>query len=172
MNMKQYRDTTWLNPKIEVRSSAIEGLGLFAKEDIHEGEPIIVMGGLVLTDEEFKSLKLTKYSAAAIGQGLHILLDTPNPAEYGNHSCQANTWMTNEVTTVAKRRIRAHEEVTVDYAVFTATEDWSMPCNCNSARCRGAVTGGDWRIPEVQQRYAGHFSPFLTARIEYMRKSA
>jgi SET domain-containing protein len=148
-NVKQYRATTWLNPKIEVRSSAIEGLGLFAKEDIHEGEPIVVMGGQVLTDEEFKSLKLTKYSAAAIGEGLHILLDTPNPAEYGNHSCHANTWMTNEVTTVARRRIRAREEVTVDYAVFTATEDWSMPCNCNSDRCRGVVTGSDWRIPEV-----------------------
>ncbi|HEY8767058.1 MAG TPA: SET domain-containing protein-lysine N-methyltransferase [Dehalococcoidia bacterium] len=166
--MKQYRDTTWLNPKIEVRPSAIEGRGLFAKEDIHEGEPIVLMGGQVLTDEEFRSLKLTKYSAAAIGEGLHILLDTPNPAEYGNHSCDANTWMADEVTTAAKRRIRPLEEVTIDYAVFTATEDWSMPCNCNSARCRGVVTGNDWRIPEVQQRYAGHFSPFLNVRIELL----
>jgi hypothetical protein len=63
-NVKHYGATTWLNPKIEVRSSAIEGLGLFAKEDIHEGESIVVMGGQVLTDEEFKSLELTKYSAA------------------------------------------------------------------------------------------------------------
>jgi hypothetical protein len=78
--------------------------------------------------------------------------------------------MTDEVTTVAKRRIRTHEEVTVDYAVFTATEDWSMPCNCNSDRCRGAVTGSDWRIPEVQRRYAGRFSPFLNARIDHLQK--
>ena len=27
------------------------------------------------------------------------------------------------------------------------------------------VTGNDWRLLELQERYAGHFSPFINARI-------
>lgn len=146
--------------------SLIEGQGLFAKEKLSEGEIVVVMGGQVLSDNEFRALKLLKYSAAAIGEGLHILMDTPNPAEYGNHSCDQNTWMADEVTTVARRDIAAGEEVTIDYALFTASEDCSMRCNCGSAPCRGMIRGEDWRLPELQERYAGRFTPFLNARIK------
>ena len=159
------RDTTWLTPKAEVRDSKIEGRGLFAREQIAAGETVIVMGGRVLTDDEFRTLQLTKYSAAAIGEGLHILLDSPTPADFGNHSCDANTSMCDEVTTCAKRDISRGEEITIDYAVQTASPEWSMSCNCGSPACRGTITGEDWRRPDVQARYAGHFSPFLNASI-------
>jgi len=161
----RYRDTTWLTPKAEVRDSSIEGRGLFALEPIAAGETVIVMGGRIVTDDEFRALNLTKYSAAAIGEGLHILLDSPTPANFGNHSCDANTWMCDEVTTCARRDILPGEEITIDYAVQTASPDWSMPCSCGSPLCRSTVSGADWRLPDVQSRYAGHFSPFLNTRI-------
>ncbi len=167
-----YRETTWLNPKVEVRDSTIEGRGLFALQDIEPGEMIIIMGGRVLTDDEFPALRLEKYSSAAIDEGLNILLDTPNPAECGNHSCDANTWMRDEVTTEAMRLIPAGGELTIDYATHTGTPDWSMPCNCGSTLCRHTVTGNDWRRADVQERYRGHFSPFLNARIEQLRGRA
>jgi hypothetical protein len=168
----EYADTTWLNPKVEVRNSTIEGCGLFALEDIQTGETVIIMGGRVLTDDAFQALRLEKYSSAAIDEGLNILLDTPNPAECGNHSCDANTWMRDEVTSEAKAPIPAGNELTIDYATQTGFADWSMPCNCGSASCRGTVTGNDWRRPDVQDRYRGHFSPFLNARIERLRSQA
>ena len=169
-----YRDTTWLNPKVEVWQSPIEGCGLFALEDIGAGEIIIVMGGEVLADDEFREFAATtpKYSASAIDEGLHMLLDTPNPAECGNHSCDANTWMRDEVTTEAARLIRTGEELTIDYATHTGIASWSMPCNCVSPLCRGTITGDDWRISAVQARYEGHFSPFLNARIKRLRDGA
>ena len=167
-----YRETTWLNPKVEVRDSTIEGRGLFALQDIEPGEVIIIMGGSVLTDGEFLALNLEKYSAAAIDEGLNILLDTPNPAECGNHSCDANTWMRDEVTSEAKALIPAGRELTIDYATQTGFAAWSMPCNCGSTACRGTVTGADWRLSDVQARYRGHFSPFLNARIERLRTEA
>ena len=168
----EYRDTTWLNPKVEVRDSTIEGSGLFALQDIEHGEAIIVMGGRVLTDDEFRALHLEKYSSAAIDEGLNILLDTPNPAECGNHSCDANTWMRDEVTSEAKVQIPTGDELTIDYATQTGFADWSMPCNCSSPLCRGTITGNDWRRADVQERYRGHFSPFLNARIEQLRTEA
>ena len=169
---EKYRDTTWLNPKFEVRDSMIDGRGLFALEDVEPGETVVIMGGRVLTDHEFEALRLEKYSSAAIDEGLNILLDTPNPAECGNHSCDANTWMRDEVTTEAKRLIHAGEELTIDYATLTGTAEWSMACNCGSDPCRGTVTGNDWRRADVQERYLGYFSPFLNARIQRLRTKA
>jgi hypothetical protein len=168
----EYRDTTWLNPKVEVRDSRIEGRGLFALQDIAPGEVIIIMGGRLLTDDQLHALQLEKYSSAAIDEGLHVLLDTPNAAEFGNHSCDANTWMHDEVTTEAKRLIAAGDELTIDYATHTAIAAWSMTCNCGSPPCRGTITGDDWRRADVQERYRGHFSPFLNARIERLRTEA
>ena len=168
----RYRETTWLSPKVEVRDSTIEGRGLFALQDIQPGETVIIMGGTVLTDDEFQALRLEKYSSAAIDEGLNILLDTPNPAEDGNHSCDANTWMRDEVTSEAKVQIATGRELTIDYATQTGFAAWSMPCNCGSTACRGTVTGNDWRLSDVQARYRGHFSPFLNARIEQLRAAA
>jgi uncharacterized protein len=40
-----------------------------------------------------------------------------------------------------------------------------MHCHCASTLCRGVVTANDWQLPVLQERYAGHFSPFINARI-------
>lgn len=156
---------SWLTPKAEVRPSQIEGRGLFAREPIHADEAIIIMGGQVLSEAEFRALDLEKYSAAQIGEDTHILLDTPTDADYGNHSCDANTWMRDAVTTEARRDIDGGEELTIDYATHTADAQWSMTCHCGADACRRVVRGDDWRRRDVQQRYKDHFSPFLNERI-------
>ena len=43
-------------------------------------------------------------------------------------------------------------------------------CACGSARCRGRVTGNDWRDPLLWKRYAGHFSPYLQRRIAALQR--
>jgi hypothetical protein len=70
------------------------------------------------------------------------------------------------VIVVARRDIAAGEELTLDYALGSGNPQWSMEdCNCGSPLCRGRVTGNDWRQPELQQRHAGHFSPYRNERI-------
>jgi hypothetical protein len=79
--------------------------------------------------------------------------------------------MADETTLVARRDIGAGEELTVDYALFTALPVAVIEgCRCGSPVCRGAVTGNDWRLPAVQERYRGHFSPFLDERIRKGRE--
>jgi hypothetical protein len=136
----------------------------------HRGRDVVVrLGGEVLTDEEFRARDLEKYSALAIDDGLNLLIDNDSPTNFGNHSCEANLWMADEVTLIARRPIAAGEEVTVDYATHTADLAWSMTCSCGSPHCRRIVTNEDWRRPDVQVRYAGHFSPFLNRRIAAAR---
>ena len=163
--MKRYNTASWLDPRVVVAASPIEGQGLFTREPIEEGEVVVRLGGQLLTDEEFCARRLVKYSSLAIDDRLNLLLDEDNPVNFGNHSCDSNLWMADEVTVVARRRIEAGEEVTVDYALHTADLPWSMACRCRSSSCRGVVTSDDWRRPDVQKRYAGHFSPFLNRRI-------
>ena len=42
-------------------------------------------------------------------------------------------------------------------------------CGCGAARCRGRVSGDDWRLPELRERYAGYFSAYLQRRIDAER---
>jgi SET domain-containing protein len=141
-------------------------LGLFATALIRQGEIVGILGGRVIDDQELGHITRTreKYNSAAIDEGVNLLLEDDELIARGNHSCDPNLWMRDAFTLEARRDIAAAEEVTVDYAMQTAVE-WEMPCKCGSALCRGVVRGTDWRIPELQQRYAGHFSPFLNARV-------
>lgn len=160
----------WLDPRVVARRSPIEGLGLFATARIATGEAVGILGGRVIDDVELRRVAQLRstYSSAAIADGLNLLLGDDEVMARGNHSCDSNLWMRDEFTLEARRDIAAGEEVAVDYALQTSLADWEMACNCGSPRCRRVVRGDDWMRPELQERYRGHFSPFLNRRIEAM----
>jgi uncharacterized protein len=152
-----------------VGRSAIDGSGLFARHALAEGEMVLVLGGTVIDDAELA--RLSRHSSLAVGEGINLLQADDDPARYGNHSCDPNLWLADEVTLVARRRIEAGEELTVDYATMTVAP-WQMECRCGAADCRGVVTGDDWRRLDLQERYRGRFSPFVDARISSRAPSA
>jgi hypothetical protein len=118
-----------------------------------------------------------------------VALDVGSGVGGFNHSCDSNLWMLGStpaskfgasggagkveaaaVTVVARRDIAVGDELTLDEALISDDPSFRMgPCRCGASVCRGTVTGSDWRLPDVQQRYAGHFSPFLNERIERLR---
>jgi hypothetical protein len=74
--------------------------------------------------------------------------------------------MFDAVRLAARRDIAPGEELTADYALWLFDTDWMIEnCRCGSPRCRGRISGDDWQIPVLQERYAGHFTPFLSDRI-------
>jgi hypothetical protein len=87
---------------------------------------------------------------------------------YTNHSCDPNLGMRGEITFVAMRNIRAGEELTHDWAM-TDDDDYSVECNCGAPNCRKILTGKDWQRPELQRRYTGYFSAYLTEKIANKR---
>jgi RimJ/RimL family protein N-acetyltransferase len=163
----------WTDPRVRGGASTIERSGLHAAEPIRSRETVFVWGGgTVTSDAELRAVAASgpRYSCAAIGENQHILwaADDPDAAAGpggANHSCDSNLWMLDERTVAARRDIAAGEELTLDYALFTVAPDWRMECRCGSALCRGVVTGNDWQLAPLQERYAGHFSPFINARI-------
>ena len=170
MSPKKYLATTWYAPCIEIRPSSTQGNGMFATRPIAEGEVVVIIGGTMMNETEFQAFTktVTRYNAIQIAENTH-LVDTPTSPGGMNHSCDANLWMRDEVTVVARRDIAAGEELTQDYALYTTNPDWILsPCHCGSSLCRHVVTGNDWQRSDVQERYRDHFSPFLNQRITYL----
>ena len=158
-----WADYSRVDPRLELGDSGIAGRGLFAVLPIEEGATCIVFGGR-LTDLDTLHA-LVDYSALAVGPDEHLVQQEDDPVRFLNHSCDSNLWLADAITAVARRRIGIGEEVTLDYALLSDDSTWRMPCRCGAESCRGVITADDWRREEVQQRYAGHFSPFLNLRI-------
>ena len=170
MSQKNYLPTTWYASYIEICPSPIQGNGMFTNRQVAKGEVVVIIGGMVMSEAEFQAFikTVTRFNAIQIAENMH-LVDTPASPGGMNHSCDANLWMRDEVTVVARRDIAKGEELTQDYALYTANPDWILsPCNCGSPVCRQAITGNDWRRRDVQQRYRDHFSPFLQERLTYL----
>jgi hypothetical protein len=173
--------SSWLSPKIEVRRSALHGKGLFARQAIDAGERLVVFGGEIMLIAELNRLpsRLQNYpfqieerfvlgSRSATG---------PQDAERFNHSCEPNCGFKGQIFLVAMRRIRTHEELTIDYAMVVSKSVGSrivfeMRCRCGAPKCRKLVTENDWKNPDLQERYAGFFSQYLAEKIMRAAKAS
>jgi len=174
---EQYRTTDWIDPRIEIGPSRIQGKGMFATAPIKQGETVNIWGGtLLLARADIEGTKASEWRAkgyvwATIGEGLYLAgrlsEEDRDLTNFINHSCDPNVWMQDEVTLISRRDIAVGEELTIDYAMFEGDEDWVPPweCHCGSRLCRGRFTGKDWRRKELQERYRDHFSPFISDRI-------
>jgi len=80
--------------------------------------------------------------AYPIGPDVFILWDKlPTGWAPQNHACDPNTAFVG-LNLVARRDIRAGEELTVDYATFYDRHMTPFECTCGSPNCRGRITGG------------------------------
>ncbi len=167
------RPRSWLDRRLEVRDSPIEGRGLFATGRIAAGTVVVRLGGQLVSESELRR-SLEKAAAGTgpyvasvvVDAGAHLRLSPDDPSRLGNHSCDPNLWWTSGYDLAARRDVLPDEELTNDYATSTGLEEFSMPCRCGTERCRGVVTGADWRLAELRARYGRHWVPFLLDRIE------
>jgi SET domain-containing protein len=161
---------SYRSPKTELRESAIHGRGLFATGDISKDEIVAVKGGHIVDRKTLRE-KITLALGPVeiqIDDDLFIAPMTKEERElsmlYLNHSCDPNLGVRGEITFVARRDIRAGEELTHDWAM-TDDDDYSVECNCGESDCRKVLTGKDWQRSDLQKRYAGHFSAYLARKI-------
>lgn len=163
------RFAAWLNPRVLVQPSSIQGGGMFATAPIHAGEVVLRWGGEVFDAQDMREGKAKAGTAAQLSDELYLAdpADAPDSPDYClNHSCDPNVWLSDALTLTARREIAPGEELTADYALWESDPAWALdPCRCGSAICRGRVTGDDWRRPDLQARYAGHFTPYLRSRM-------
>jgi SET domain-containing protein len=149
-----------------------KGWGIFVKEPIKKGEVVMIDSGRVLTAQEYFSLSPEQ-------QNLTYQIDfdkviVPNDFNhisdewFVNHSCTPNTIL-SQGTWIASKDLNEGEELTHDYALVWTNdlEPFEInPCLCGSKNCRGKMTGDDWKISELQEKYKNQFMPYVMEKIE------
>jgi SET domain-containing protein len=161
---------TYRSPNTEVKASPINGLGLFARVAIARGEIVAVKGGYVLTRAAWAALG-RELGPAEIQLTDDLVIAPVSEDErdgamlYTNHSCDPNIALQGQIVFVAMRDIAAGEELTHDWAT-TDDDDDTMTCHCGSPRCRGTVSGKDWKRRDLQERYRGWFCWHLQRKID------
>lgn len=163
-----------VSKKTEIRKSKTDGVGTFAIEDIKKGEMVYIRGGeLMKMDEAYN------YKPGECPDGIWPITDEYylgarneeefiNQKVYVNHSCEPNCGMRGEITCVAMRDIKAGEELTQDYGLLD-NSDYKLECACGSPNCRKIITGQDWKIKELQDKYYDYFAQYLKEKIDKMR---
>jgi hypothetical protein len=71
---------------------------------------------------------------------------------------------------LARRDIKAGEEVTYDYGTTECNPKWTMDCLCGLECCRGRITGDDWKNPEFRAKFKGHFFGGVQGKIAQLEK--
>ena len=165
---------TYFSPKVEKRTSRIEGRGLFSKANIKKGEVVVVKGGYILTKNQRDEIGIELGpSEIQITEDLFIGPTTVSEREGGMmhlyQSCEPNLGLQGQIVYVALRDIGIDEEVTFDYAM-NDDDSYEMKCQCGTKSCRGKITGVDWKVPEIQRKYDGYFSWFIQRRIDATKK--
>jgi hypothetical protein len=160
--------SSYLSPKLQGRLKTNgTGNGIFARESLKKSELLAVFGGVVYQADAFAALPDRERSLSIqVEENLFLVPERIAEGDYVNHSCNPNAGLLGQIVLVAMRDIQPGEEVCFDYAMSDTTPYDEFDCACGAADCRGRVTGDDWRIPALQQRYAGYFTPYVQRRID------
>lgn len=159
----------YMSPKLHpVESPEKGGHGLIAREPIRAGERLLVWGGAIVDHDRLKKLPaILQRRSVQVDDGLYLVTPVEDePADYINHSCAPNAGLQGQLTVVAMRAIDPGEEVCFDYAMTDASPYDQFDCECGAPTCRGRVTGNDWLLPELQERYRGYFSTYVQGLID------
>ncbi len=174
MEPKSPPTDVWVDDRVVVRRSSIDGRGLFACDDIAAGSVVLRLGGRIVTSGELTVLiacanadpDAPYVDTITVYEDAHLVMSPGSMAHFGNHSCEPTVWHVGPYELATRRDVRAGEELTVDYGTNSGAGGLEMACHCGSALCRRRVTGDDWRHPALRARYDGHWTPALQRRID------
>ena len=140
--------------RIQTRRSGVHGKGVFALQDIAEGETLIEYVGEVISWDEAQDRHPHDPNDPNHTFYFHVNEDRVIDALYGgnssrwiNHSCDPNCEADEDKDRIfikAIRNIKAGEELNYDYGLiidepYTKKLKAEYPCWCGSANCRGTL---------------------------------
>lgn len=167
------RKTHYVSPKVSRRIRPEKGgYGVFATQHIPPGELLVVWGGDVVVFDEWTMLSpVAQRHSIQVEESLYLVPhELPEVGDFVNHSCSPNAGLSGQMALVSLRPVQKGEEICYDYAMSDGSPYDEFMCSCESVECRSRVTGNDWRLPEIQTKYAGYFSPYIQRRIDAERE--
>src|SRR5215216_565877 len=142
----------WMDERLVIRDSAIEGRGLFFAHGLPAGTVVLRLGGRLVGSAELDALvRQAEADPAApyvdtitVYDDAHLVLPPNTPIHFGNHSCDPTLWLVGPYEMATRRNVTAGEEATLDYGTVSGADGFRMTCACRAAVCRGEVTSADW----------------------------
>lgn len=144
-----------VNEWLELRRSAIQGLGAFARKDIPSGTRLIEYTGEKITnaesDRRYDDEKMKRHHTFLFVLNQRTVLDAAyggNASMFINHSCDPNCEtfiIRGRIWIESMRDIAAGEELTYDYQYdmdpkYTDDDLFRFyACRCGSDNCRGTI---------------------------------
>lgn len=143
--------------RLQTRRSGVHGKGVFAAQDLAEGETLIEYVGEVITWKE--ALRRHPHDPKDPNHTFYFHIDEKhvidakhggNSSRWINHSCDPNCEADENggrVFIKALRNIAAGEELNYDYGLIidgplTPELKAEYPCWCGAATCRGTLLAG------------------------------
>ena len=156
-------NTTYSAPGLKVVSLGSRGRGVVAERNFKQGEVIAIWRGSIITEREVIALSDSERSQLLqVDEDAFLVTNKALlTVDYINHSCEPNCGFTDSTTLVAMREIATGEAITFDYAMSDTKTIFTFHCWCGSAKCRKKINGNDWRLADLQERYAGWFAPHV-----------
>lgn len=148
------KTTSAATRRIQVRRSGVHGKGVFALQDIAEGEVLIEYVGEIISWPEAQERHPHDPSDPNHTFYFHInesrVIDAKvggNSSRWINHSCDANCEADERdgrIFIKALRNIQAGEELNYDYGLvlherYTPKLKAQYPCWCGARECRGTL---------------------------------
>lgn len=142
------------NRRIQVRKSGVHGKGVFALQDIPEGETLIEYLGEIISWKEAQRRHPHDPSDPNHTFYFHVdddrVIDAAvggNSARWINHACDPNCEADEDggrVFIKSLRNILAGEELSYDYGLiidepYTKALKAEYPCWCGASNCRGTL---------------------------------
>lgn len=128
------------HPNLVVKSSLIDGKGLFSKVRIPKGTIIWknTKGSVVkYSRKQFEKLNDREKREIGVYEDENgNLVHCKDKVNYCNHSCSPNVTELNEKMDIVIKNIKPGEEITYDYAIIYPKWAPTMKCKCGSRNCR------------------------------------
>ncbi|MFQ5536986.1 MAG: SET domain-containing protein-lysine N-methyltransferase [Gemmatimonadota bacterium] len=146
--------------------------GLFVTRDVEAGEVLVrfeeeshrlVTRTHVETNWNAREQEWFRRHAWPLSDEVWVMWsDDPEEWKPVTHSCDPSAWLSG-LDVVARRPMRAGEEITLDYGTFFTEPMPSFSCSCGSEQCRGTITGRDYLLKEME-RYGHHISAHVARK--------
>ena len=139
-----------------VARSAINGHGVFAREFIPAGAPVIECRGVLQHADEVGA----DARAMQVGPDTYLAEDPENPTvdDFLNHSCQPNLgFVDGSLMLYALRDIEPAEELVFDYSTTMDEAGWVIRCHCRALNCRRRVRSYS-ELPKWEQKRLRHIA--------------
>lgn len=152
-----------------MRRSDVHGNGVFAVQDLAEGETLIEYKGEIISWKE--ALRRHPHDPAQPNHTFYFHIDEDrvidalyggNASRWINHSCAPNCVADEDggrIFIKARRAIKAGEELNYNYGLvidepLTPELKADYPCRCGSRNCRGTLLSSDLETAEGVPRKA------------------